>query len=456
MRPLNTLSEARELDHHLIEKYSLDETSLINSAAREAYDAVRDHLLSKRVLFLIGPGNNGSDGLEMARLLSRENQKVSIFYLTERGNEENLKRREALSYLNRAFEIRGYDVIVDALFGFSFHGAVEDDLYEVINEVNNSGSFVISIDVPSASLVRADITVSLMCHKLNLYHPMTRSRSGKIILRNPGFPESELEKSASSTYLIEDGDICLNKLSIDDYKNTRGHVAVLGGSEKYPGAPILASLAAIHSAAGLITLVSEDSVLDKAFKHYPSLILANNLDAIDRYSSIAIGPGWDSGNEELLDQAIESGKNIVIDADGIKLLKNKHLSWHGVITPHLGEYRNLCKLLSIPNGLEDAESLRKALQTLSKKLECVVVLKSSTLWIANSDLLYVYDGSNPSLGVAGSGDVLTGIIAALLGQGLEPEKAAIGGVILHQRAGRRAKEKYGFYCAEELIGEIAR
>lgn len=456
MRPLYMLSEAKELDHSLIERYSLDESTLIDSAARVAYDAVRKHLVSKRVLFLIGPGNNGSDGLEMARLLSRENQKVSIFYLTERGNAENLKRRGFVSYIDRAFEVAGYDVIVDALFGFSFHGEIGDELYEVINEVNTSGSFVISIDVPSANLIRADITVSLMCHKLELFHPLKRSIAGRIELRNPGFPDAELQNSPSNTYLIDAVDKTIRNLEIDDYKNTRGHVAVIGGSDRYPGAPILTSLSAFHASAGLVTLISTDEVLDKVFSSYPSIMLKRDLEGASSYSSLAIGPGWDMGNEVLLDSAIESGKPMVIDADGIKLLGKKSLGWRAVITPHIGEYRKLCSLLSIPDGLDSAESLLKSLKRLSLDLECVVVLKSSTLWIANGGRTFVYDGSNPSLGVAGSGDVLTGIIATLLGQGMDAEEAAINGVIMHQEAGRRAKERYGFYSAEELIGEISR
>ena len=100
--------------------------------------------------------------------------------------------------------------------------------------------------------------------------------------------------------------------------------------------------------------------------------------------------------------------------------------------------------------------MRKSLKALSDKLECVVVLKSSTVWITDKDRVFIFDGANPSLGVAGSGDVLSGIIASLLAQGVGLLDAAINGVIIHQSAGRRAKEKYGYYSAEELIGEIVR
>ena len=455
MRPLYSAESAKKLDHYLIEKHSLSESALIDSAAKEVFDAVRDKLLSKRVLFLIGPGNNGADGLEMARLLSRENQNVSLFFLSEKGSAENIKRREKYSYINRAFEISGYDVIVDALFGFSFRGEADDYLLEIINEVNSSGSFVVSIDIPSANLIRADVTVSLMCSKLELYHPLERARRGKILLRNPGFPECDIDKMAEDSFLFDESDLSLEDIPIDGYKNTRGHVAVLGGSERYPGAPILTSLASFHAGAGLVTLISNDFVLEHAFKCYPS-IMQSKGDDLSKFSSLAIGPGWDTGSENLLERAISSGKNMVIDADGIKLLKDKKLGHRAIITPHIGEYKRLCSLLGIDNGLDSADSLRKSLKALSDELECVVVLKSSTVWISNGESLFVFDGANPSLGVAGSGDVLCGIIASLLAQGAELLDAAINGVIMHQSAGRRAKERYGYYSAEELIGEIVR
>lgn len=457
MKPLFSIKEAKELDHALIEKHSLSEPALIDSAAKEAFDAVKDKLLHGSVLFLIGPGNNGSDGLEMARLLSRENQRVSLFFLSEKGSSENMRRRERLSYLDRAFEIKGYDVIVDALFGFSFHGGADESLLEIINEVNDSGSFVVSIDVPSAFLIRADITVELMCGKLELYHPLQRARAGRIILRNPGFPEEDIILAAKDSFLIEDSDYSLSDLPSDFYKKTRGHVAVMGGSEKYPGAPILTSLAAFHASAGLLTLISEKSVLDRAYSSYPSIMQREDASDLSIYDAIAIGPGWGSGSAEKFRCAVESGKPLVIDADGIKhIKKGDYFSDKAIITPHIGEYKRLCDSLSIQAGLESTDSLKASLTALSSMLGCVVVLKSSTVWIAYSGRIYVYDGVNPSLGVAGSGDVLTGIIASLLAQGTPLVDAAISGVIMHQKAGRKARDKYGYYSAEELIGEIER
>lgn len=454
MRAVYSLDGAKNLDKKLIEEYSLIESELIDSAAMNAYKAVREYLIDKKVLFLIGPGNNGSDGLEMARLLAKENLNVSLFYLYDKGNDENLKRRARIDYLDRAFEFTRYDVIVDALFGFSFRGEVDEYLSEVINEVNHSGSFVISLDVPSALKIRADITVEFMVDKLLVYHPMLRAQAGRIYLRNPGFPEAEIRKSQEGIYLLEDSDQIKREVSLSDYKNTRGHLAVAGGSDRYPGAPVLSCLAAFHSGAGLVSLMSKESVMDKVFSSYPSIITSKKELPLADYDSILLGPGWDDGDERKLCEAIDSGRPFVVDADGLKLLNGKKLKWRGIITPHIGEYKRICRDLGVEDGMNKSDELIDSIKLVSKKLEAVVVLKSSTVWITDSDQVYIYDGANPSLGVAGSGDVLSGIIAAETLSSHDMLSSAINGVIIHQRAGKRAHERYGYYTAEELIGEI--
>lgn len=457
MKAVCCLESSKALDHNLIDKYSLSEKELIDNAAKGAYDLIKDKLIGKKVLFIIGKGNNGSDGLEIARLLSRESRNISLLYISEEGNSENMRRRGIVSFIDRAFDVYGFDVIVDSLFGFGFHGTLDSEISDLITRINQSGSYVISIDVSSAMMVIANETIVFMTYKQELFHPMYRANAGIIRLVNPGFPESELEVSSDDCYLINSDDLSVKPFSISDYKNTRGHVCILGGSDKYPGAPILSIRSAIKSGAGLATLISSDSVLKLVYSSYPSIMLSHDdIDDLSHFSSIIVGPGWDSGNERLLDLALSSNKGIVIDADAIKLMKGKTLNDNGVITPHVGEYRTLCALLGIDNGLSNARNLAASIKEAANRLKCVVVLKSSAIWISDGHSIFIYDGHNPTLGVAGSGDVLSGIIGALLASGESALDAAINGVIIHQEAGKRARAKYGFYMAEELIGEIVR
>ena len=127
-----------------------------------------------------------------------------------------------------------------------------------------------------------------------------------------------------------------------------------------------------------------------------------------------------------------------------------------MLTPHVGEYRRLCVALGIDDALSDPDTLPYKLREIASHLDAVIVLKAASVWIADRDAVYIYHGANPSLGVAGSGDVLSGIIGALLAAGEKPLNAAIDGVILHQRAGRNAHNTYGFYSAEELILEVGK
>lgn len=452
MQPILSLSEAQELDHRLIEEAGLSESALIDNAAQCVFDATRD-MIHGRTLVMAGPGNNGSDGLALIPILYCHGIAADVLFLYGKGNSENLRRRAMLPEgVHIAESAAGYDTVIDALFGFSFHGEPDERTKACIASIDGD-STVISIDVPSAGLVEADVTVSLMALKDVLYHPLARGRSGRVLLRNPGFPEDELQKSPRGMYLIDDSDSTLKPIKATDYKNTRGHVAIIGGSDRYTGAPRLAARSAFFSGAGLVTIITRS---EKVRDENPAVMIQAPGDGLKRFDSIVIGPGWDEGEPDAIGKAIESGRPLVIDADGLRHVPGHRFGWRAVITPHIGEYRRLMASLSLPDGLEDAEALKSSIGKLSRTLECIVVLKSSVVWIADGETILVCDGANPSLGVAGSGDVLSGIIGALEAFGEDPWSAAKDGVLLHQRAGRNAHGRCGFYSAEELIEEVGR
>ena len=451
MEPILSQSEAALLDKTLIKKYSLPESSLIDKAACLAYEKTKE-FLSGKVLFMIGPGNNGSDGLEMARLASLDGFSVSVLYLYDKGNEENIRRREALAgNVSIADSAAGYDTVVDALFGFGFHGSIDERTSEVISGIESTAT-VISLDVPSAFAVDADITVMMTTGKVSVYHPAYRGKAGTLFLVNPGFPEHEIEKCKAECYLLSDDDSRIRRIRYTDYKNSKGHLGAIGGSERYQGAIRLSARSAFASGVGLVSIITKAvAIRDES----PSIMIADGKD-LSRYDAILIGPGWDDGDPDLFGKAAESGKNLVIDADALKFVPSHKFSYKAVLTPHIGEYRKLAKALSIPDGLDSETGLVDSIRSLSKLTEAIIVLKSSVVWIATPENIMIYDGVNPSMGVAGSGDVLSGIIAALLAQGESPERATVDGVILHQRAGKNALKRYGYYPAELLIEEVGR
>ena len=449
MYPIATPSSAAKLDHDLIKNNGLSESALIESAALGVFNLTRS-MIEEPVTVVAGPGNNGSDGIALASILHEHGYDVSILYLYEKGNDENKRRRESLSSdipLLQSLPEKG--TIYDAAFGFSFHGEPDGTLISIAGKAD--AKRVISIDTPSGNIFPSAVTVSLMMLKTPLFMPSCTC--SKILTYNPGFPEAALSSSPDSIYLISDEDSTIRDFNGNDYKNTRGHVCIIGGSDRYTGAPRLSSRAAFFSGAGLVTIMTES---EKIRDENPAVMIAPPSSDFSRYSSLVIGPGWDCGNEELFDKALSSGKAMVVDADGLKFVPAHKFSHRAVLTPHVGEYRRMMASLSLDDGLSDPDSLHRALLHLSELLEAVVVLKASSVWIAYEGMVYIYHGANPSLGVAGSGDVLSGIIGALLAEGETPLRAAVDGVILHQKAGRNAHERYGFYSAEELILEVGK
>lgn len=451
MTPLYSLKQSSAMDHALIEKFSLSEDKLIESAAKGAFEISMPQIKDKDVLFLVGKGNNGSDALSMARLSLGVAKNVYVLLLFDGGNQENMRRRELLPPSVFVSDFRSADTIVDGVFGFSFHGEIKGRIREIFDEVERSDSYKIALDVPSGFSYCASSTITFMCGKSELYYPENRAKCGIIHLYNPGFPENGYENA--DTFLLSPSDYSVPSFHPSAYKNTRGHLLIAGGSDRYPGAPLLSSLAAFHSGCGLVTLLSKKSVLDRVYNAYPSIMgIEKGLMGIIKNNAFLLGPGWDEGDREVLDKAKESGKNMVLDADAIKLIvKGDSFSSKAVLTPHKGEFRTLCSNLEI----EDDDFLERA-KKVSYSLDAVLVIKTSVVWIVYKEKAFVYDGENPSLGVAGSGDVLSGIIGAFLSSGMDILSASINGVILHQRCGKTLSDKLGFYSAEDIIEEVGR
>ncbi len=446
MFPLLSSSEASLLDKSLIDRYGLSERALVSNAALGAYESYKSLFISKRVLFVVGKGNNGSDALALASLVLPVAKSVRIYLHYEKGNEENEYRKSLLNPSLFTSQIEDADTIVDGLFGVKYRLDLDERTKDVIEKINNSHSSVLSLDCPSCYLIKADYTITFMCYKREMFEPDKRAYCGSIKLFNPGFPESAI--SSDNTFLCTDDDYNVPYFSISDYKNTRGHLVVVGGSNRYPGAPILSSLASFHAGSGKVSVVSTPLVRSVVLSSYPSIMASSSLLDGDSY---VVGPGWNRGSRKLLEEVVGKKKPVVVDADGIKHLGNITLSHMGVITPHLGEFKRLIDLLDIEKGgvIENIKAVAEALET-------VVVLKGPTVMITDGTLLYVVDGANPSLGVAGSGDVLSGIIGAFLAFGMDTLSSALNGVILHQKCGRILKNRLGFYSAEDLIQEIGR
>ncbi len=451
MFPLLSSFEAATLEKSLIESSSLSERSLIDNVAVLVYTKYRFLFDKKRVLFVVGKGNNGSDALSLALHVSRIAKAVYIYCHWDKGNSENEYRKSQIPSSFFVSEVRtDVDTIVDGLFGSGYREKIDERTERVIESINTSSAVVLSLDSPSCYRVKADYTITFMCYKKEMYNPSLRLFSGEVTLSNPGFPQNKI-RSIEKRYLLSSCDYSIPQFKATDYKNSRGSVTVVGGSDRYPGAPILTSLAAFHSGAGRVTIISTAKVHLLVFSSYPSIMVSSPRCPLPMSDCYVVGPGWNRGSRNRLEEVINSGKKIVVDADGIKHLSGLSLKNRGVITPHIGEYRRLIKML----GIEE-DTIEESLKKTALRLECVVVLKGSVTIVTDGDAFYYYDGVNPSVAVAGSGDVLAGIIGAFLAFGMDALQSALNAVILHQKCGRFLEKNLGFYSAEDIIKTIGR
>ncbi len=441
------------------------------------------------LLFAAGPGNNGGDCLVMARhAFERYPDRVKVLLVSSTLHESAaiqltiLEKMEVpVFYWSEHSEkieelVSSASLIVDGLFGTGLSGRLKENSAYLVELLNASAAYRVAVDIPSGLYDRykpgdpvfnADMTLVFGVLRYAHFLPSARPVCGEMKVINPGFPSAVLEKRSLEPekegllYCFEDFNLPL--IAKSAYKGTRGHTAVFAGSKGYTGAAILASCAAAGSRAGLVTLHVDEGIYQAAASSLVSVMVRPMEEIppegyLNRFTSFLAGPGWGSkGREKILNLLINSGIPGVVDADGLRILKSlfeaegsslRSNSGDLVLTPHPGE---LSILLDEPRDsiLQDPFS---AVKKTAELFNAVVVLKMHVVYLAEPQgRLAVVDGLNPSLGSGGSGDLLSGIIAGFLAQGLHGFKAAVNGVLLHQEAGRRCFSERGWSSSKELI-----
>ena len=249
MKKIAPARDVNALDARMREKYGLQSDILIEKASRLMYDDIKNLLQDRKTLFLVGKGNNGSDALSVALFAKSDGLDVTVYYLSPDGCPENLERRDRArrAGIPSTDDIDGYDCYVDGLIGAAFRLPLYEDVQALIDEVNAMDALRISVDIPSGLQFHADRTVVFSMHKRESFLHGNRLSLGSYALYNPGFPEEELSDFSTTSFLLEDSDYDVSSFKGSDYKNSRGHVGILGGSERYTGAAILAARSAFHA-----------------------------------------------------------------------------------------------------------------------------------------------------------------------------------------------------------------
>lgn len=485
-RPLIGEAEQHELDTLHTKRSGLPLLILMEQAAAAVFHflRVRFRLERESVLILCGPGNNGGDGWALARQLLSVCADLTVAdFAPERVlTEEAEQMRQAARNLNlNILNIQSEDdtkklprtgLIVDCLLGTGFTvqrglDPVMKGASRIISAYRSEGSGVISVDIPSGVdsnngncdplAVSADFTPSFMYKKKGIALIQGAQKAGEIVLLPIGLPESAEQLYPVREITYEMVRELLPKRRPDSHKGTYGYAVLCAGSEQMPGAMFLAAEAALRSGVGYLHLVSAAPVLQSALTLYPECLQTDESksellkELLLQEKTVAAGPGWGRGKEDLLKTLFDSGRDLILDADALNQLARTGCTaellreraerigaGRTLLTPHPGEFRRLFPEIAERHA-QDAFSMAAEAATTAR---CLMLLKGSHSILAFPDgRILIHTKACSGLARAGSGDVLTGLILGLSAQSLSLAEAATVGMYVHNAAAGRLSEK---------------
>jgi len=488
---LYTAEQTRELDRVTIEEFEVSGTVLMERAGNVAFDVLKERWPEAKTLcFVCGTGNNGGDGFVMARLAYEQEYHVEVLVVGDsnkiKGDALAAKQRlEGCGINTQAYgngKLPLADLVVDAVFGTGLKGKATGDAVFAINAINQHGTPVLALDIPSGLLadtgnvpsgddgdgddgevVQAHVTVSFIGLNQGLLTAKGPDFCGELIFDDLQIPSGVALKVPTTVKRLNISSSIFNKRDKDSHKGLFGHVLIVGGEIGMSGAARLACEAALRTGAGLVSLATRyahASVINSTrpeIMSYPAERENEIAFLIEKANVIAVGPGLGKSewSATLFAAALNSKKTLIVDADALNLLAMEPLqrdNW--ILTPHPGE---AARLLDI--SVEEVQADRfSAVQKIAEKFGGTVVLKGNGSLIHSEGITYLCDKGNPGMASGGMGDVLTGIISSLVAQGFSLTDAANVGVHLHAGAGDAAAKGAGErgLLASDLMPAIRR
>lgn len=480
-------AEMRKIDQIAINTFGIPGVVLMENAGTEVARKVMKVLGTvdnKMVCIFAGKGNNGGDGFVVARHLYNQGVKIKVFLLGPRSavtGDAKVNLEIIISMGISVIEISSErdwekakiaatfaDCLVDAMLGTGFSGKITGEMAKAVDIINTADKIVVAIDVPTGVdadtgqlrgvAVKADYTVTFGLPKLGLLIYPGAQYAGKLIVADIGIPFKLLVDDSIRQNIITAGSVkaLLGSRQPDAHKGTNGKVLIVAGSKGMTGAAALASMAALRTGAGLVTLgvaeslneIMEVKLTEVMTKPLPESAdggigrkaLPHIEDMAAKSDVLAIGPGL-GRNDETMAVVRDVVKNaecpLVIDADGLNALVGqtdilKHTKALPIVTPHPGE---MARLLEIT--VKDVNADRVGIARLAAGLwGAIVVLKGARTIVAYPDgEIYINTTGNSGMATGGTGDVLTGVIAGLIAQGLTSHAAAVAGVHIHGLGG---------------------
>jgi len=489
MPEIITSREMRALELNA-EYFGISRLQLMENAGHHVASEIASRFKQdKSVAIFCGLGGNGGDGFVAARHLASMGFKVSVILAGKAENifnKEALENWKALQYLKEAIQIHEvYDsslaiettavIVVDALLGTGTKGELKPPILQLVRKINTMKAFKIAVDIPTGidadsgevlgEAVKANLTITF--HKTKKGLENAREYVGELIVKDVGLPK-ELEK------FVGPGDVLLAEKprKAESHKGDFGRLLVIGGNETFSGAPALVALAALRTGVDLayvaapeqtayaISAISPDLITIKLKgKHLNLANIATLKTYVETVNAVALGPGLGLHSEtreavKAMINIIESvGKPLLLDADGLKAFSEfkRKLNVPLVLTPHSGEYAILTGKKLPDNLKEKALEVKKT----AAQLNATILLKGPIDIISDGKRLKLNFTGNPGMTVGGTGDVLSGIVAALLAQKVDCFEAAAAGAFVNGAAGDFAFCNKGYHMvATDLLEHI--
>ena len=459
--PLYTAAETRAAEERYA-GYPDTVPELMERAGRAVAEVIlEDFEEARRITVVCGAGNNGGDGRVAARVLEGAGRDVLIVDAKPEGE---------------AKELGDPDLIVDALFGTGFEGAPRPEAARLIEQINTAGVEIVAVDVPSGvnastgevegAAVDAWATVTFHGEKVGLVVTPGAFRAGEVDVADIGLDHVETAHARVTDEILE----LVPLRHPEDNKYTAGHAIVVGGSPGLTGAPCLTAMAAMRADAGYVTVAVPRSTLpffevrlleavkrplpEDAEGRLVREAVKPVVELAGKAQALAVGPGLgrSDGTKTLVRELLaEIAVPVVVDADALHGLEPDDWPAARVLTPHEGELARLLETESSWVAAHRLEAARRAVE----RFGCVVVLKGEGTIVAAPGEGVLVCPSFPSLATAGTGDVLTGIVASFLAKGMEPRLAAAAAVTAQVRAALRAPQKAGL-IASDLLNMLPR
>lgn len=493
-----TSTQIKELDRYTIEHEPIPSIDLMERAAKTLTRAITDTWNnSVPVIVFAGPGNNGGDALAVARMLGDQGYQVTVYLFNISGhlseecaaNKKRLvesKRAKAFTEVTQEFDPPRLEkgmLVVDGLFGSGLNKPLAGGFASLVKYINASQADVVAIDVPSglmtedntynvrANIIRATVTLTLQQPKLAFFFAENQTFIGQLRVLDIRLSQEGIEKTEANYTVVEESEIRSMLLGRDPFahKGQMGHALLIAGSYGMAGAAILASRACLRSGVGKLTIhtpkknreILQMAVPEAVLQFDPEETLFSEAVDTEDFQALGIGPGLGQSETTaipLIAQLRRATCPIVADADALNILSS-HRAWlqqlpKGIIlTPHPKEFDRM-----EGHSADSYERLTKA-RHLAERLQGIVILKGryTAICLPDGHVLFNPTG-NAGMATAGSGDVLTGIITALLARGYKAPEACVVGVYLHGLAGDLAARDLGeeSLIAEDIIRYLAR